>query len=65
MKLKINDKETEVKATSLKKLAEELSLPEKGIAVAVNDRMVPRSGWQQTELCEGDSIVIIKAVCGG
>lgn len=65
MKLKINDKETEVKAASLKELAEELSLPEKGIAVAVNNRMAPRSGWQQTELHEGDSIVIIKAVCGG
>lgn len=65
MKLKINDKETEVKAASLKELAEELSLPEKGIAVAVNNSMVPRTGWQQTELNEGDNIVIIKAVCGG
>lgn len=65
MKIKINDKETDVKATSLQELAQELTLPEKGIAVAVNNRMVPRSNWQLTELHDGDKIVIIKAVCGG
>ena len=65
MKIKINDKETNVKATSLQELAQELTLPEKGIAVAVNNRMVPRSNWQLTELHDGDKIVIIKAVCGG
>lgn len=65
MKIKINDKETEIKAASLQQLAEELSLPEKGIAVAVNNSMVPRTSWQQTVLHEGDNIVIIKAVCGG
>ncbi len=65
MKIKINDKETEVRAESLSGLAAELSLPEKGVAVAVNNRMVPRTGWNDTTLKEGDSIVIIKAVCGG
>lgn len=65
MKIRINDKETEIKAASLQQLAEELSLPEKGIAAAVNNSMVPRTSWQQTVLHEGDNIVIIKAVCGG
>lgn len=65
MKIKINNKETEVNATILSELAAELSLPEKGVAVAVNNRMVTRADWNQTEVKEGDNIVVIKAVCGG
>ena len=79
MKIKINNKETEVNATTLSELAAELSLPEKGVAVAVNNRMVTRADWNQTEVKEGDNnvlvigggdtgsdnIVVIKAVCGG
>lgn len=65
MNIKINNKETEVKATSLQELATELSLPEKGVAVAVNNRMVTRTDWNQTVIKEGDNVVVIKAVCGG
>ena len=65
MKIKINNKETEVNATTLSELAAELSLPQKGVAVAVNNRMVTRANWNQTEVKEGDNIVVIKAVCGG
>ena len=65
MNIKINNKETEVKATSLQELATELSLPEKGVAVAVNNRMVTRTDWNQTAIKESDNVVVIKAVCGG
>ncbi len=65
MNIKINNKETEVNATTLSELAAELSLPEKGVAVAVNNRMVTRTDWNQTAIHEGDNIVVIKAVCGG
>ena len=65
MKVKINDKETEVTAKSLLELSAELSLPAKGVAGAVNNRMVPRAEWEQTAVKENDNIVIIKAVCGG
>ena len=65
MNIKINNKETEVKATSLQELATELSLPEKGVAVAVNNRMVTRTEWNQTAIKEGDNVVVINAVCGG
>ena len=65
MNIKINNKETEVKATSLQELATEISLPEKGVAVAVNNRMVTRADWNQTDINDGDNIVVIKAVCGG
>ena len=59
MNIKINNKETEVKATSLQELATELSLPEKGVAVAVNNRMVTRTDWNQTAIKEGDNVVVI------
>ena len=65
MNIKINNKETEVKAASLQELATEISLPEKGVAVAVNNRMVTRADWNHTAINDGDNIVIIKAVCGG
>lgn len=65
MKIKINNKETEVKAVSVFELSNELSLPEKGIAVAVNNHLVPRTDWAQTQLKDGDDVVIIKAACGG
>ena len=65
MKIRINNKETDVQAESLLDLAKELSLPERGVAVAVNNRMIPRTDWQQNALKDDDNIVIIKAVCGG
>lgn len=55
----------EVGAKSLLELATELSLPEKGVAVAVNNKMVTRTEWGNSVLREGDNVVIIKAVCGG
>ena len=65
MQINVNNKPLNTTATSLGTLAAELSLPEKGVAVAVNNKMVPRSQWEQTSLSEGISVVIIKAACGG
>ena len=36
-----------------------------GIAVAVNDTVVPRQNWPDTQLHASDSIEIIRAVQGG
>lgn len=65
MQINVNNKPLSTTATSLDTLATELSLPEKGVAVAVNNKMVPRNLWEQTPLSEGMSVVIIKAACGG
>ena len=65
MKLKVNDKEVETGATNLSQFSQEQNLPTSGIAVAVNQRMIPRAEWDSYALNEGDSILIIKAVCGG
>lgn len=65
MKILINNKQTETEAKSLGELAAELNLPERGVAVAVSNKMVPRTEWESTLLAEGANVVIIKAACGG
>ena len=46
-------------------LAIEQKLPEKGVALAISNEMVPRTEWANRQLKEGDDIVILKAFCGG
>ena len=66
MKVLVNNKEQEVTSdTSVSTLAQSLQVPEKGIAIAVNNRMVSRTEWDGFVLKENDNIVIIKAACGG
>ena len=65
MKVFVNDKEVETGATNLSQLSQELNLPAAGIAVAVNNRMIPRTEWDPHPLAEGDKVIVIKAVCGG
>ena len=65
MKISINNKEVEAGATLLISLTEELALPARGVAIAVNNRMIPRTDWNKFALIKGDSIVIIQAACGG
>lgn len=65
MKVSINNKEVETDAVTLLQLTTEFSLPAQGVAVAANNRMIPRTEWADYALSEGISIVIIKAACGG
>ena len=65
MKIKVNNKEIVTGVSNLLKLSQELELPSTGIAIAVNNRMVPRTEWEHFMLNENDELVIIKAVCGG
>ena len=65
MKISVNNKEVETGANYLLQLSQQLELPQTGIAVAVNNRMVPRSEWEHFVLHENDELIIIKAVCGG
>ena len=65
MKIKVNSKEVETGASNLLILSQKLELPPTGIAVAVNNCMIPRTEWEQFVLHENDELVIIKAVCGG
>ena len=58
--------ETELtQGNNVASLAKQLELPQQGVAVALNNRMIPRGQWAEQEIKEGDSLVIIKAACGG
>ncbi|MCD8317874.1 MAG: sulfur carrier protein ThiS [Paraprevotella sp.] len=65
MKVTVNNKEVETTSATISSLIEELSLPVQGVAVAVNNRLVPRTQWNDYALTEGMSLVVIKAACGG
>ncbi len=65
MKITVNKQEIDTSATTLGQLAEELSLPMHGVAVAVDNQMVPRAKWEDCRLAAGASVIIIKAACGG
>lgn len=65
MKIIINSKETETQSQTLQALAEELSLPASGVAMAKNQQMIHREDWGDTALAENDNVLIIKAACGG
>ncbi|WP_455586302.1 sulfur carrier protein ThiS [Bacteroides sp.] len=66
MKVEVNNKEVELTHEStITQLTEQLELPSQGIAIAVNNKMIPRTEWDVFVLHENDKLVIIKAACGG
>jgi sulfur carrier protein len=37
----------------------------RGVAVAVNEAVVPRGEWPHTQLCSGDRVEVLRAAQGG
>ena len=37
----------------------------KGLAVAVNQQVIPKSKWKELKLKENDQIILIEAIAGG
>ena len=66
MKASINGEPRDLpSALTLAQLLRHLQLPENGIAVAKNDRVIARAVHDCEVVEEGDRIEIIKAVAGG
>lgn len=66
MKLTLNDKEiTADTGASLADILKLNNISPKGIAVAVNETVVPAAKHDSFTLTEGDDIIIIKAFYGG
>lgn len=65
--VRVNDKSLAVAdTTTLTQLLDELGLSaSKGVAVAINDAVVPRSGWLTHRLADGDHVLVIQATQGG
>jgi sulfur carrier protein len=64
--IKINDQlETVSAPSSLADIISSLSLPEMGCVFAINNVVVPRSAWTNTNVNEGDAISLFQAIAGG
>ncbi|MGJ6126557.1 sulfur carrier protein ThiS [Mycolicibacterium sp. Y3] len=65
MILLVNGEEAEVRdAITVDELVRDLGFPEKGIAVAVDWEVLPRSEWH-TVLADGARVEVVTAVQGG
>jgi sulfur carrier protein len=66
MILKLNDKEIEFAGNTLLELMDDYGFMEKtGIAIAVNETVVPRTDWKNHMLKQKDTILIITPAQGG
>ena len=65
MELEINQEVKSVQSANLEELLSELDIPAKGIAIAVEQQVVPKTNWKSTLLKENQKIIIIKATQGG
>ena len=66
MRMTINGEERDVaRGSTIATLLHDLGVRREGVAVALNDDVVPRGTHERAELHEGDRVEIIVAVAGG
>lgn len=66
MKLLVNGEAREVgNPLTVDALVDELELERRGLAVAVNGEVVPRSTWGGQDLVDGDQVEILTIAQGG
>lgn len=53
------------KHTSIADLLVQLNQSENGIAIAINNNVIPKTDWQNFQLHSNDQLLIIKATQGG
>ncbi|MGN1213916.1 MAG: sulfur carrier protein ThiS [Bacteroidaceae bacterium] len=65
MNIFINHTSVATQCSTLEELAQNQNLPQKGVAIAIDNKMIPRQQWSETPLHENMQITILKAFCGG
>jgi sulfur carrier protein len=67
MKVSVNGRWIDTDAPTVAALLESLGITvgRSGVAVAINQEVVPRLKWAETRLSGGDKVEIIRAVQGG
>jgi sulfur carrier protein len=67
MKVSVNGRWTDTDAPTVAALLESLGITvgRSGVAVALNETVVPRLKWAEARLKGGDKVEIIRAVQGG
>lgn len=67
MKVFINNEENNLAAeTTVNSLLEQLKIEaKKGVAIAINNKVISKNNWPEHSIHENDKITIIKATQGG
>jgi sulfur carrier protein len=65
MRVIVNGSAREVEVVSVEGLVAELTAARRGVAVAVNGEVVPRSAWPGAVLRDGDRVEVLTAAQGG
>jgi sulfur carrier protein len=66
MEVIVNNERTSITSNTLVALLDQLNIKEsKGIAVAINDRVLPKKHWATQTLKDQDKVTIIRATQGG
>lgn len=66
MKVYINQNETEVpEGITVKEMLDRQQITAEGTAIAIDNKLVPKSEWSNRTLADGDKITLIRATFGG
>ena len=63
--MRINGLHHDIPSLSVSQLLHEVSLPTKGVAIAVNGEIVRRSEWETFVVQSEDTVEILTAAAGG
>ncbi|MFC5048008.1 sulfur carrier protein ThiS [Aquimarina hainanensis] len=66
MTINVNNQQQKIEEnSSVQTLLQLLQLSSQGIAVAINNTIVPKTDWETLLFKEGDNVIIIQATQGG
>jgi sulfur carrier protein len=67
MKMTVNGEERDCEAATIAELcaAEGIDSSRRGVALALNGRVVPRAEWEHVQLKPRDRVEIVRAFAGG
>ncbi|EQA5334476.1 sulfur carrier protein ThiS [Proteus mirabilis] len=66
MNITVNDERYSlVMPVTISQLLIELKQPSMGVALAINDIIIPRENWNTQMINEGDTILLFQAIAGG
>lgn len=65
MKITVNGEAIDTQCTELSALLDELEVKRDGMAVEINEVIIPRGQIDKTAISEGDEIEIVSLVGGG
>ena len=66
MNVLVNGRPTELESgATVESVLAVLDVPDRGVAVAVDAEVVPRTQWQTHELNEGARVEVLRAIQGG